>query len=323
MVVAITFALSGCVLPLLPSSVEAPAPSPAQTAVPSPTATPDLTGSAVLSTEPFASLVSGQCTDVSANSQLYDSVNVLDCGLSHASEVFHTFVLPAGPFPAQDKVSALADAGCATAFNRNVPNWLTYVWVGPTADSWRVGDRSVVCFAIDPNNAALTSPLSELGAPQPLKLPDLRGVFAIIAGILVIMSWILLILVIASYVVWSIGLTRLFRKVGIPVWKAWVPYVQTWTLLRLGGQNGNWMWLFLVPYGSLVTSVFVYIGMHRIGIAFNKDTGTLILGILLPWVWAFMLGGPSEVYRPDLLALRGYPPPLEGYGSPPPAQAGF
>jgi hypothetical protein len=143
-------------------------------------------------------------------------------------------------------------------------------------------------------------------------LRDLALGFA--AGLLPILA-VGALFALAFYVVWSLALTSLFRKVGIPVWKAWVPYVQTWTLLRLGGQNGNWLWLTFVPYAGIVTSVFVYVGMHRIGIAFGKDSGMLVLGIFLPFVWAFMLGGKDEVYRPELLAWHGYPPPLEGYGS--------
>ncbi|HEY2557833.1 MAG TPA: hypothetical protein VGI08_12055 [Diaminobutyricibacter sp.] len=53
-----------------------------------------------------------------------------------------------------------------------------------------------------------------------------------------------------------------------------------------------------------------------IGIAFGKDAGMLVLGVFLPFVWAFMPGA-SEVYQPQRLARHGDPPPLEGYGSGP------
>ncbi len=158
--------------------------------------------------------------------------------------------------------------------------------------------------------------------PAPLSQGDLPSLSVLAFGFATVLVPVLalsLVFWLAFYVVWSLALMSLFRKVGIPIWKAWVPYVQTWTLLRLGGQNGNWLWMMFVPYGSIVTSVFRIIGMHRIGIAFGKDAGMLVLGIFLPFVWAFMLGSNNEVYQPQLLAWHGYPPPLEGYGSVPTA----
>ena len=118
------------------------------------------------------------------------------------------------------------------------------------------------------------------------------------------------------YLLTAIPLAALFRKTGVESWKAWVPFYSTYTWLRLGGQNGRWVWLALVPYGSTVTGILLYIGMYRTGKAFAKETGFLILGILLPWVWLFILGFGRDQYRPELIAAAGLPGPLEGHGAP-------
>jgi hypothetical protein len=55
--------------------------------------------------------------------------------------------------------------------------------------------------------------------------------------------------------------------------------------------------------------------MWHTGKAFGKDSGMLVLGIFLPFVWLFILASKSEVYRPELITAAGYPPPLAGYGS--------
>ena len=123
------------------------------------------------------------------------------------------------------------------------------------------------------------------------------------------------VIVAVSWVLIAIPLSALFRKTGIEPWKAWIPFYSTYTWLRLGGQNGNWVWLSLVPYGSTVTSILLYIGMYRTGKAFGKDTGFLVLGILLPWVWLFILGFGRDEYRPELIAAAGLPAPLEGRGA--------
>ncbi|WP_345764226.1 DUF5684 domain-containing protein [Diaminobutyricibacter sp. McL0608] len=313
----VVLALSGCVAPARFSAAPA-----ASVATPAPGA-PDLTGSSVLRTVPYKQLAIGDCTDVSAHSKVSETVQILDCASPHASEVFMTINFPDVTTPKPGSLQAVAEDVCG-AYTDPLPASITPIWVGPTTAEWATGTRFGLCLAVDSANHALTEPLSQLeggaapaapAAPAPPSTTYLRDLaFGFAVGLLPALALGAL-FVLAFYMVWSLALTSLFRKVGIPVWKAWVPYVQTWTLLRLGGQNGNWLWLMFVPYGGIVTSVFMYIGMHRIGIAFGKDSGTLVLGIFLPFVWAFTLGRTNEVYRPEALAWHGYPPPLEGYGS--------
>ncbi|MDL2327873.1 hypothetical protein LJC64_04410 [Ruminococcaceae bacterium OttesenSCG-928-A11] len=58
------------------------------------------------------------------------------------------------------------------------------------------------------------------------------GVGAIMAMILV---------VIGAYVLQSVFLMQLFKKAKVARWKAWVPVVNTWTFLQIGGQKGWWI----------------------------------------------------------------------------------
>ncbi|MFB2584633.1 DUF5684 domain-containing protein [Herbiconiux liukaitaii] len=131
-----------------------------------------------------------------------------------------------------------------------------------------------------------------------------------------------LLIVAAIWVVMGFALMALFRKTGIRPWVAWVPFYRTWVWLELGGQPG-WLSLLSVVGLGTVTSVFLYIGMYRTGLAFRRDGGFLVLGIFFPYVWAFILGGQNSVYEPALLAWHRQPPPRAGYGSvvPNPANA--
>jgi hypothetical protein len=142
--------------------------------------------------------------------------------------------------------------------------------------------------------------------------PQFWTIWWTVMGI-VIIFWIGFAVVL--YVLMAVSLSSLFRKVGVESWIAWVPVYNLWKWLEVGGQQG-WLALFsLLPYGGIVSGVFLWIGMYRTGIAFGKTGGFLVLGILLPFVWAFILGGPREVYRPELIAAAGYPPPRAGFGS--------
>ena len=129
-----------------------------------------------------------------------------------------------------------------------------------------------------------------------------------------------LLLAAALYVLMALSLSSLFKKVGIDGWIAWVPIYNTWKWLELGGQQGWLSLIALIPYGSIVTSIFLYIGMYRTGKAFGKDGSFLVLGIFFPFVWAFILGGRNGGdYHPEWFAAYGWPPPFAGYGSVPAA----
>jgi hypothetical protein len=141
------------------------------------------------------------------------------------------------------------------------------------------------------------------------------GALAAVLAIYAITFGIAICFAAVFYVVMALALSSFFRKVGVEPWIAWVPYYNTWKWLEVGGQKGWLSLLSLIPYGNVATSVFLYIGMWRSGIAFRKDAGFLVLGIFLPFVWAFLLGRAEEEYHPELITQAGFPPPLAGYGS--------
>ncbi|TPW73761.1 DUF5684 domain-containing protein [Schumannella sp. 10F1B-5-1] len=139
---------------------------------------------------------------------------------------------------------------------------------------------------------------------------------AFIAGFAIVYGLMLLIIV-ALWIVTAIAMMGFFRKVGVEPWKAWIPILNQWTFLEVGGHSGALALLSLVPFGSYVVLVFQAIGMHRTGIAFGKDVGFLVLGIFLPFVWMFLLARQQEVYDLNRLAWAGQPMPRAGYGAVP------
>jgi len=126
---------------------------------------------------------------------------------------------------------------------------------------------------------------------------------------------ITVLVVAAIYVVESIALSRFFAKVGVRPALAWVPVYRYWLWLEVGGQPGFAALATLVPSGSIINLVFLALGMHRTGIAFRRDPAFLVLGILLPVVWLFIIASRDAVYEPHLIAEAGYPSPLIGIGS--------
>lgn len=139
-------------------------------------------------------------------------------------------------------------------------------------------------------------------------------------GIFIAFTVFYLLLVAAVYVLSALAFSRLFKKVGIEGWIAWVPIYNIWKWLELGGQSGWLSLLIIVPWANIATVVFLLIGSYRTGTAFGKGGEWTVLAYFLSPLWAFLLSRPSEVYRPEVYAQHGWPPPLAGYGSVPAAQ---
>jgi len=149
---------------------------------------------------------------------------------------------------------------------------------------------------------------------DPADSGQVLAIIAIVYGVAILVS---LLFLVAYYIVMSLALSKFFRKVGVESWIAWIPVYSSWKWLEVGGFPGWLTLLSFIPGASIVVSVFLYMGMWRTGIAFRKDAGFLVLGIFLPFVWLFMLGGRETEYHPEYISMAGFPPPIAGYGSVP------
>lgn len=106
------------------------------------------------------------------------------------------------------------------------------------------------------------------------------AVFALIIGALVV-----LFILAVTYVISSWFTSRIFKKAGVKSWVGWVPVYNQWKLLELGGQQGFWAVLALLPVINWVAMVFFYIATYEIGLRFGKSGGWVVLAIFLPIVW--------------------------------------
>lgn len=91
------------------------------------------------------------------------------------------------------------------------------------------------------------------------------------------------------YVVTAIFLGMIFKKAGVKPWVAWVPFYNTWKLLEIGGQQGFWAVLAIIPIVRYVSLVLTYIAMYHIGKKLGKDGAFVLLAIFLPIVWLIWL----------------------------------
>ncbi len=114
--------------------------------------------------------------------------------------------------------------------------------------------------------------------------------------------------VVIVYVWTALALSRVYDKVGVAGWKAWVPVYNAAVFLRLGGLSGWLLLLYLIPlFGQIFVYVAIVTAAHRIGVAFGYGAGMTVLAALLFPVWASILGFGDVEPEPgyDAYAARG------------------
>ena len=85
----------------------------------------------------------------------------------------------------------------------------------------------------------------------------------------------------AGVYVWTaLALTAVFRKAGLPAWRAWVPVVNSWTLFALAGMRGWWAVVLLagaavLPLVQTLLFAVLLVGAVHAG-AGSDDPGTAI-----------------------------------------------
>jgi hypothetical protein len=114
----------------------------------------------------------------------------------------------------------------------------------------------------------------------------------------------------AIYVWYAIALSRLFPRLGGEAWKGWVPVLNEAEILSRGGKPAWAVVLYFIPIVQLYGLYLKALATHRINQQFGRGTGSTVLAILLPPVWATLLAaGPAPYPEGDRLAALQPPGP--------------
>ena len=122
-----------------------------------------------------------------------------------------------------------------------------------------------------------------------------------------------------GYVLTSLFTMRIFKKAGAPGWAAWVPIYNSWKMLEIGGQQGFWAVLAIIPIVNIVSAVMMYIAMYHIGLKLGKSGAFLVLGIFLPFIWLIWLAVDKSTWddsRSSAPSLHKSEPVVEAPAAP-------
>ncbi len=110
------------------------------------------------------------------------------------------------------------------------------------------------------------------------------------------------------YAVTAFLLSKIFQKMGIDSWRAWVPVYNNWVFLEAGGLPGALSLLALagiIPFiGSLGTIAYVVlaaIAAYRIGLAFNRSGAWVVAYIFVPILWFIFFAIESHPFNKNII----------------------
>ncbi len=143
----------------------------------------------------------------------------------------------------------------------------------------------------------------------------------------------LIILYIAVYIIFTLGVYGTYKKAGPngdPAWAAFVPIYNFIIMLKVAGRPLWWGWFLLLPIipflGSIALLVISIIVLHDVSKSFGHGGGFTVGLVLLSVIFWYILWLGQSQYRGPAgpaglnMAGGGYAPP-PGSGYPPAGQA--
>ncbi|MHA7269463.1 DUF5684 domain-containing protein [Arthrobacter sp. HLT1-20] len=112
------------------------------------------------------------------------------------------------------------------------------------------------------------------------------GIFALFMGIY---AFIILLVWLASGFAWA----GLFGKAGHPKWAAFVPFYNTWIMVKIAGRPESNFWLQFIPYAGIYWTILT---LNDLAKSFGKDVAYTVGLIFVPVVFAAILSYGDAKY---------------------------
>lgn len=107
----------------------------------------------------------GDCTQLPESASSY-TLYATSCSSAHSAEVFALLPAQGDEFPAPEELEAYAEKECSAAFPTYVgipatESALDVVWLTPSEESWKRGDRMIACLAAANGTQTLTQSVKD------------------------------------------------------------------------------------------------------------------------------------------------------------------
>ncbi|WP_235038090.1 DUF5684 domain-containing protein, partial [Microbacterium sp. 18062] len=137
----------------------------------------------------------------------------------------------------------------------------------------------------------------------------------VLVAVISIAALVAVALVAGLHIWYAMGLARVFAGRETETWRAWVPLLNEAEVLRLGRVDPVKAALYLVPVVAVYAIVLKAIAAHRLNVEAGRGAGSTVLAVLLPPVWAMLLGQDRPATTPST-GLDEVPAPAPGVAFP-------
>ncbi|WP_155848629.1 DUF5684 domain-containing protein [Arthrobacter sp. 35W] len=154
-------------------------------------------------------------------------------------------------------------------------------------------------------------PLALPGKTYDTTSGDPAAAMAFLVTVLLVEFLIFAVLYVGGAIAWM----GVYKKAGYPGWVGFVPFYNSWVLVKIGGRPESSFWLQFIPYAGIYWAI---LSLNNVAKSFGKDAGYTVGLVFLPWVFASMLSfGEARYLGPSYVDPNrfqgGYPPQ---YGQP-------
>jgi signal peptidase I len=92
------------------------------------------------------------------------------------------------------------------------------------------------------------------------------------------------------------GLYKMFQKAGIPSWKAWVPFLNTWEIIKAAQLKRHWFYWQFIPIAGWFITLWLLIEFAKLFGKFSLVQHALV--VFVPFLYFPYLGySPKEKYQ--------------------------
>src|SRR5690349_23407844 len=80
----------------------------------------------------------------------------------------------------------------------------------------------------------------------------------------------------------SVGLAKAFQKAGIAPWKAYVPFYNTWEIVKIAGIRKHWFYWQFIPIVGWFISMWLFVEFAKLfgKFGFLHHAGAALLGVV-------------------------------------------
>ncbi|MGA7204955.1 MAG: DUF5684 domain-containing protein [Specibacter sp.] len=137
------------------------------------------------------------------------------------------------------------------------------------------------------------------------------------AGLVFGILLVYLLMFVVAFAVTGVMWAGVFNKAGYARWKAYVPFYNSWILVKIAGRPESHFWLQFIPYAGIYWGVCT---LNDVAKSFGKDSAYTVGLFFVPIVFASMLSygdaqyrGPSYLSAEQKMYFQQYGQP---YGQP-------